>query len=163
MVEHLRICYLRKAHIRSLQICDLQINPKKFADFKFSASQEKLFQCPCLWQMEQPAEWDKKNSENVKTSRPATGDMWVLARPKQWKSQSVMTCNELDETEQDILLMDLLDRWELPHKIQDSRFKTYLRNLRLWNCGLSPRICGFARPPFLYTSVYYWYKKIGEK
>ncbi len=47
--------------------------------------------------------------------------MWVLARPKQWKSQSVMTCYELDETERDIPLMDLLDRWELPHKIQDSR------------------------------------------
>ncbi len=31
-----------------------------------------------------------------------------------------MKCSERDETERDIPLMDLLDRWELPHKIQDS-------------------------------------------
>jgi hypothetical protein len=37
-----------------------------------------------------------------------------------------MRCSERDETERDIPLMDLLDRWELPHKIQDSRFKTWI-------------------------------------
>jgi hypothetical protein len=35
-------------------------------------------------------------------------------------SQPEMRCSERDETERDIPLMDLLDRWELPHKI---RFK----------------------------------------
>ncbi len=34
-------------------------------------------------------------------------------------SQPEMKCSERDETERDIPLMDLLDRWESPHKIQD--------------------------------------------
>ncbi len=59
----------------------------------------------------------------VKSSRPATGDIRVPARPKQQKSHPEMKCSERDETERDIPLMDLLDRWESPHKIQDSRFK----------------------------------------
>ncbi len=36
-------------------------------------------------------------------------------------SQPEMRCSERDETEGDIPQMDLLDRWESPHKIQDSR------------------------------------------
>ncbi len=36
-------------------------------------------------------------------------------------SQPAMRYSERDETELDIPLMDLLDRWELPHKIQDSQ------------------------------------------
>jgi hypothetical protein len=31
-----------------------------------------------------------------------------------------MACSERDENERDIPLMDLLDRWESHHKIQDS-------------------------------------------
>ncbi len=56
-----------------------------------------------------------------KASRPATGDIWVPALPKQWRSQPAMKRNERDETVRDIPLMDQLDRWELPHKIKDSR------------------------------------------
>ncbi len=36
MVENLRICNLRTAHIcRYLWICDMQLNQEKFADLKF--------------------------------------------------------------------------------------------------------------------------------
>ncbi len=36
MVENLRICNLRTAHIcRYLRICDMQLNQEKFADLKF--------------------------------------------------------------------------------------------------------------------------------
>ncbi len=62
-----------------------------------------------------------KTVRTSKSSRPATGDIWVPARPKQQKSQPAMKCSERDETERDIPLMDLLDGWESPHKIQDSR------------------------------------------
>ncbi len=56
-----------------------------------------------------------------------------------------MTSSERDETERDIPLMDLLDRWESPHKIQDSRWSEsheyrYLawRKLRNLTKGITP-------------------------
>jgi hypothetical protein len=44
----------------------------------------------------------------------------------QQMSQQETKCSERDETERDIPLMDLLDRWESSHKIQDSRFNNNL-------------------------------------
>ncbi len=66
--------------------------------------------------------WNSLRSKIVRTSkssRPATGDIWVTARPKQQKSQPEMKCSERDETERDIPLMYLLDLLESPQKIQD--------------------------------------------
>jgi hypothetical protein len=83
--------------------------------------------------MEQPAEI--KNSVNVKSFKTSYRRHMGTCPPQAMESEPAMKCNERDETERDIPLMDLLDRWELPHKIQDSRSCVFIKPvlwIRIW-------------------------------
>jgi hypothetical protein len=63
-----------------------------------------------------------------------------------------MRCSERDETERDIPLMDLLDRWESPHKIQDSR---YFLPIFIILCLIPTEIKGQkSKPPNVSTGMH---------